>query len=122
MATEINPIDQTDFYFMVTDLHQKFPFLRVTALKQILDEEAQHQREHNKEVSGRVCQWPTAYQRAHKVLLDWLSNGYTYAVDPKNIDDVAMFVASHRRTCVWAVLLSKAHVSPPPPPKPNLAD
>ncbi len=49
--------------------------------------------------------------------LYWFRTGYTWATDPLNVFEVARLVASHRRSCAWAVLYSKyLHWCPSPPP------
>lgn len=48
-----------------------------------------------------------ALEMAYEHLVDWLQNGKEYAVK-LNYIDVAQFVLSHRKSCVWAVLVAKS--------------
>jgi len=55
--------------------------------------------------------FPEAVETAHDLMLNWLDTAHEYRVDDDSLADIASFLANHRRACVWAVLISKAHKS-----------
>ena len=53
-------------------------------------------------LKGQKNQYDKAVDIALDRLLDWFKNGAEYHIEP-----IHEFVASHRRACIWAVLLRK---------------
>ena len=50
-----------------------------------------------------------AVETAHGHMLNWLDRAHEFHVDIDDPEDIARFVAGHRRACVWAILISRNH-------------
>jgi hypothetical protein len=89
-------------------LEKEFAVDHTDALK-MLDMETDEQQEGP--YHGGKIRYQQALDAAYESIRDWLLHGDQYAVN-LDWDSMVQFVASHRRACVWAVLLSKAKAQP----------
>jgi hypothetical protein len=48
-----------------------------------------------------------AVDKAHDLIVEWLEQAYEFQVDVDDPEDLSKFVASHRRACVWTVLVAR---------------
>jgi len=68
-----------------------------------LDYEAVSVREETRRTRGRACRWDRAVDTAAARILEWFQHADEY--HDQVSADLPGFVISHRKACVWAVLL-----------------
>ncbi len=91
-----------DFNDATTDIQKKYPTLNTSDVRNMMDDEIRAEEERLSKERGIRDKYQRAVTAAHERILQWIATADEFA-----IDDVASFVASHRRACVWAVLVGQ---------------
>ena len=94
---------------METDLRTKFltayPNAHAADYDAMVQDEAENEmREFKRRSTAR--NWTNAYQVAQERIQRWADEAHEYAICRGGFT-IASFVASHRRACVWAVLVGR---------------
>ncbi len=91
-----------DFNDATRDIQTKYPMLNTSDLRNMMDDEIRSEEDRLSKERGLRDKYQRAVTAAHSRILDWIGKADEY-----QIDDVASFIASHRRACCWAVLIGQ---------------
>ncbi len=91
-----------DFNDATTDIQKKYPTLNTSDVRNMMDDEVRSEEERLSKERGIRDKYQRAVNTAHERILQWIATADEYQVD-----DVASFIASHRRACAWAVLVGQ---------------
>ena len=95
-------------YEVSAEIIKKFPWLKEYErdLESCLNDEAEYWHR-DERVGIRKRDFPEAVDVAFDLMLKWFGRAHEFQVDVDDLGDLSRFVASHRRACVWAVLISR---------------
>src|SRR5678816_3556104 len=92
-----------DFNDATLSIHRQYPGLNTSDLRNMMDDEVRDEQARLKVAHPyNRTSYARAVSTAHDRILNWLATADEY-----QINDIASFVASHRRACVWSVLVGQ---------------
>ncbi len=91
-----------DFNDASHDISKKYPTLSTSDIRNMMDDEIREEESRRDNSNRGGHRYERAVATAHERILQWIATADEYQVN-----DVASFVASHRRACVWAVLVGQ---------------